>query len=240
MRASRVLVLVALAGCGKILGIEDIQDDLPDAGADAELDVVTPPDVDERTDAAPDAQLDATGPDARLDAPAEAAPDAPRDVASDASVGILGPCLGPVNVVYFDGDSTDYIHPGIATITAATWTTTAAPSGSTQPYTITVHLVPTQSAQGAYWDLEFSSQHLNQPLATMVYTNAERAPFATDGHPGLEITGDSRGCNTIGGAFQIEDLILAGSNVKSFTASFEQHCENGSAALRGCVHVTPP
>jgi hypothetical protein len=29
---------------------------------------------------------------------------------------------------------------------------------------------------------------------------------------------------------------MNGSSLQSFTATFEQHCEGGSAALRGCVH----
>ena len=38
------------------------------------------------------------------------------------------------------------------------------------------------------------------------------------------------------GKFQIEDLYVTGSGLKSFTATFEHHCEGLSSAVRGCVH----
>jgi hypothetical protein len=77
---------------------------------------------------------------------------------------------------------------------------------------------------------------LNKPLDAQVYSDAQRDPFEMPGHPGLSITGDGRGCNTLTGSFQIEDLTMTGATVTSFTATFEQHCEGGGAALRGCVH----
>jgi len=38
------------------------------------------------------------------------------------------------------------------------------------------------------------------------FTNAERAPFVTGKAPGLDINGDGRGCNTLGGRFAIKTL----------------------------------
>jgi hypothetical protein len=161
------------------------------------------------------------------------APEAASDAMTDA--GYLGPCLVANNVLFLDGDPGDYIHPGIATITMAAWTPTASPS--TMADTVSVHLVPTDPSQGLWWDADFSSHHLGQPLMVQTYLNAQRLPFAQPGSPGLEVTGDGRGCNTLTGSFTVYDVQTANGQVISFTASFEQHCEGGSAALRGCVHV---
>jgi hypothetical protein len=152
-----------------------------------------------------------------------------------AGVGDPTPCLGGGNVLFFNGDSGDYIHPGIVTITAATWMPMTSPAGDL-PSDVTINVTPTASAQGLWWNLDFSSAKLSAPLAVQVYDNAERAAFAEVGHPGLDIGGDGRGCNMITGQFQIEDLSLQGGTLKSFTATFEQHCEGATAALHGCVH----
>jgi hypothetical protein len=143
-------------------------------------------------------------------------------------VGSTAACLGGGNVIFYDGN--DWVYNGTETISQGAWSI----SGSTSD--ITVHVTPSSSSQGYWWDLEFSSRELNQPLMAQVYNNAERAPFASPGHPGIDIGGDGRGCNTITGRFQIEDLTMSGSTIQSFTATFEQHCEGGQAVLRGCVH----
>lgn len=167
------------------------------------------------------------------DAPADVVPPPPQTDAGD-----VVPCLVDHDILYLDGDSTDYIHPGTATITNATWTPSTSPSGSAQPYTVSIHLVPTDQSQGLWWDADFSSQQLNQPLAVQSYPDAQRLPFATSGHPGLEVTGDGRGCNTITGSFVVYQIdVDASGTLHAFTASFVQHCESGTAALRGCVHV---
>lgn len=154
----------------------------------------------------------------------------PLTLQAPAGVGSDTPCLAGGNVLFFDGDTGDYIHPGTATITNATWQPTASSTD------VRLWVTPSDSQQGLWWDLEFSSAQLGQPLAQQVYQDAQRAPFASPGHPGIDIGGDGRGCNTITGKFQIEDLQLNGSTLSSFTATFEQHCEGGTAALRGCVH----
>ena len=146
-------------------------------------------------------------------------------------VGSTAPCLGGGNVIFFDGDAGDYIHKGTDTIKLGTWR--ASPVSTD---TITIHVDPSDPKQGLWWDLEFSSRAIPAKLAPQVYEGAERAPFASPGHPGIDLGGDGRGCNTISGRFQIETLEFSGSALKAFTATFEQHCEGGSAALRGCVH----
>ena len=82
----------------------------------------------------------------------------------------------------------------------------------------------------------FGTEKLGAPLAVGKYDNAERAPFATPGHPGLDVSGDGRGCNKIQGSFEVFAISWSVSILKSFTATFEQHCDGIKPALRGCVH----
>jgi len=71
------------------------------------------------------------------------------------------------------------------------------------------------------------------------FTNAERAPFVTGRAPGIDINGDGRGCNTLGGRFEITTLTWASAGtVAVMDVLFEQHCEGMRPALRGEVWVT--
>src|SRR3954467_5579962 len=157
----------------------------------------------------------------------------PLPLQAPAGVGSTAPCLGGGNVVFFDGDVGDFIHSGTDTVTDGIWRASASSTD------VAIHVDPTHQAQGLWWDMNFSTSQLGQAIATQVYLNAERWPFAAPGHPGLDVSGDGRGCNVLTGKFQVEDLQLSGSTLTSFTATFEQHCEAGTPALRGCVHYGP-
>jgi hypothetical protein len=147
-------------------------------------------------------------------------------------VGSPAPCLVGGNVLYFNGDASNYIFKGMQTVTKATWQPTVS---STQVH---IHLTPSDTTtQGLWWDLYFDSSKLGMPLMTQVYKDAMRWPFQTDGHPGLDVSGDGRGCNMVTGRFEIQDLVMSNGALTKFTATFEHHCEGLAAALRGCVHI---
>lgn len=84
------------------------------------------------------------------------------------------------------------------------------------------------SLQNIGWSLTFSTDKLGQNLALGFYDKAERAVFASMGHPGLDVGGDGRGCDTITGNFTILDLNIDYSGktpkVISFAAQFQQIC----------------
>ncbi|WP_086821255.1 hypothetical protein [Allokutzneria sp. NRRL B-24872] len=92
------------------------------------------------------------------------------------------------------------------------------------------------SGQRDGWNVEFAPPK-GQRLAVGTYTNAKRYPF-NDGSPGLNVSGNGRGCNELSGSFTITELVTdAGGKVKAFAATYEQFCERGTAALRGTVHA---
>jgi hypothetical protein len=149
---------------------------------------------------------------------------------ADAPTGSAAFCLTGGNILHLDGDPGDYVHPGTETLSTGDWSASVDPYGN--PDTVHVNLVDFPT----FWNTAFSSEATGAPLAVQLYDDAERWPFESDGHPGLEVFGDGRGCNTLSGRFEILDLVVDGASLLSFTATFEQHCETGSAALEGCVH----
>lgn len=78
-----------------------------------------------------------------------------------------------------------------------------------------------------YANLHFSTKELSVPMVVgQTYLNAERASFATPGHPGLDVTYDHRGCNEISGSFKVNQLSFKGGALNIFGVSFSQSCDN--------------
>jgi hypothetical protein len=87
---------------------------------------------------------------------------------------------------------------------------------------------------GTFIVFAVGTNQLGRNLAPGTYPNAERAPFATLGHPGLDVAMDGRGCNTLAGNFVIRDVNFApGPVLERLDMDFEQHCEGATPALRG-------
>jgi hypothetical protein len=147
------------------------------------------------------------------------------------SAGVYSPasCLVGGNAMFFDGNG--YIYDGTLAVTDGEWSVQQA-SGDH----LSIHLEPTGQENGSWWDFEFTSRELDIPLMPGVYEMAERYPFESPGRPGMDVTGDGRGCNTITGRFQVHEYERTGAAIESVTVSFEQYCD-GSGVLFGCVHV---
>ena len=89
-----------------------------------------------------------------------------------------------------------------------------------------------------YAMLFFGTHQLGMAIQPGLYLDAERAPFATPGHPGLDISFQHRGSNTLTGWFRIIEATffldpVAGLQVATFQAEFEQHSEGAVPALFG-------
>jgi hypothetical protein len=150
-------------------------------------------------------------------------------------VGSTAACLTGGNVLFLDGDVGDPVHVGIDSITLGLWTGTHLGGGA--PNRVDVAVQPTDSSQGTLWTATFSTEELGLAMTAQVYDNAERVDFAAPGHAGMEVIDAGATCNTLTGRFQVHDLTISGgTTVTDFTATFEQHCDGGTPALRGCVH----
>jgi hypothetical protein len=98
----------------------------------------------------------------------------------------------------------------------------------------------TGGADNTFALLFFGTDALGIPIGPGFFLDAERADFASPGHPGLDISFQNRGCNTVAGSFTIHAVSFSdraetatGSSIETFSASFEQHCEGAAPALRG-------
>lgn len=93
---------------------------------------------------------------------------------------------------------------------------------------------------GNFWHLHMAAP-VGQQLVPGVYEGATRWPFQATTEPGLDFTGDGRGCNTSTGRFEVLEAVYGPLGyVERFHATFEQHCEGAPPALFGEVQIVNP
>jgi hypothetical protein len=102
------------------------------------------------------------------------------------------------------------------------------------PYSVSFGELRTGDA--GTWSISISSDEVGSPLAPATYEDTQRYPFETFPYPGLDVSGDGRGCNMSKGTFAVEEITWQGSTLASLTLTFEQHCEDATPAARGCFH----
>ena len=91
------------------------------------------------------------------------------------------------------------------------------------------------SQPGVSWTLDFQAPYSGR-LMPGIYTGATRYPSQTTGVPGLEISGEGRGSNTLTGQFTVTQAVYdTAGNLVSFAASFVQYSDGSTAALTGQV-----
>jgi len=95
----------------------------------------------------------------------------------------------------------------------------------------------TGGPDNTFADLTFATNQLGIPIQPGVYLNAQRAIVAAPGQPGLDISFQNRGCNTLTGNFAVQtaQFKAGGTAIDRFAASFEQHCEGIIPALFGTI-----
>ncbi|WHT18747.1 hypothetical protein N8J89_37525 [Crossiella sp. CA-258035] len=130
----------------------------------------------------------------------------------------------------FASDPGDYIGGGV----------TKAYSGSTTVFTmggtVANGLSLGVSGQRDGWHVELAAPR-GESLKVGKYLDAQRSAFREDGHPGIDIGGNGRGCNKISGSFEITELVTnPDGTVKALAATVEQHCEGGTPALRATIN----
>lgn len=161
---------------------------------------------------------------ASLGAPAFGAPVARLTLQSEPGDAIGGG--QSFDIVYTQATSPDFFSA-----------TASRPVGGAPSYVS--FLVGSPTAQpNTFAILDFSTEQLQVPLAPGTYPGAQRAAFAATGHPGLDVSFQNRGCNTITGSFTVTEVAMTpGSGgsfvVERFAASFEQLCEGSTGLLRG-------
>lgn len=98
--------------------------------------------------------------------------------------------------------------------------------------------VTARAVDWSWWWYLYLKAPDSTPLMPGTYLDARRWPFQPAGHPGLSFWGDGRGCNTLTGRFTVEDVTFGpGPTVERLDATFVQHCEGASPALRGRIRI---
>jgi len=87
-----------------------------------------------------------------------------------------------------------------------------------------------------WWYGEFQLPNTTSRWQPGTYANAQRYPFNDPAHPGIDWTGEGRGCNTETGSFTVDSVTYAADSLKQVHLTFEQHCEGGTPALHGTIH----
>lgn len=90
---------------------------------------------------------------------------------------------------------------------------------------------------GHYWYFDFAAPTYDPVTNTNngnrldvgLYDNATRFPFNSPTRPGLSVSGNGRGNNTLGGWFYVWEVIYGtGNDITSFAADFRQYDESPS------------
>ncbi|WP_417908504.1 hypothetical protein [Candidatus Electronema sp. PJ] len=146
---------------------------------------------------------------------------------------LASPVYAGENILYYRSETGDYIGQGKEkTYTDADLTFSASKNYDNG---VTVSMENFTDTPFLWWDANFAAPG-DVLLQVGVYENATRFPFQASNVPGLDFSGDGRGCNELTGRFEVKEIVYgAGDTITSFAADFEQHCEGGEAALYGSV-----
>jgi len=158
-------------------------------------------------------------------------------------VGMLGLAAAPVAAqqpleasLSFVSDQGDYIGAGQSrsfTLDTASFTSRSGQDGGY--FGVTVF-----PFDGGFWFLDIAAPQGAQ-LVPGAYEGAVRYPFQGPGQPGLSLSGDGRGCNTLTGRVEVLEATFGPNGfIERFHATFEQHCEGAAAALFGEVQIVNP
>jgi len=124
----------------------------------------------------------------------------------------------------------------IAGSTARIWRTGSGSVNLSGAVNRTVAVNVSGGASGQSYQLWFAAPP-GETLKPGSYVDAQRAPFRTAGHPGIDVFGDGRGCNTETGRFTVLD---APADLSRLWLVYEQHCEGGEPATFGEVRIGEP
>jgi len=153
-----------------------------------------------------------------------------------AGISVAGLVTASSGSLTLQSDTGDFVGQG----TAAAFSTPADTflvNGNGNAMRVDVHPA---DYPNEFWQLELAAPAGRQ-LTPGTYANAARWPFQPTTQPGLQVFGDGRGCNTLNGSFTVLSASYGPYGYPiNFDATFEQHCEGFTPALRGEVKVSNP
>lgn len=117
-------------------------------------------------------------------------------------------------------------------------------AGSAFKYSTNYHngITVAITSSNTWWTLSLAAPG-NAQIQPGIYEQAARFPFQAADKPGLDFSGNGRGCNSLTGKFKVSKVTYeADGTLSSLSATFEQHCEGNVAALHGAINynLVPP
>jgi hypothetical protein len=147
---------------------------------------------------------------------------------------LLSPSVGSAADLFFlQGDNGDYIA-GNSVYFYTGATASFVPNSSQGGGGRNIDVGPSTTS----WYLAFEAPGRTR-VVPGVYEDAARFPFQAFTQPGLDVSGDGRGCNTLTGRFVVIEAEYASSDkwapFTRLAVDFEQHCEGGAPIARGAI-----
>jgi hypothetical protein len=128
----------------------------------------------------------------------------------------------------------DYIGQGQSETFTPSADVTVTVSGNQTHLSVDAH----SADYSSWWSVGLSagSGHTLEPGT---YPGAERDSFKTGRSPGLDASGDGRGCNEVYGSFTVNQIGFDASGALNLAdVTFVQHCESStSPAFKGTIHL---
>ena len=141
---------------------------------------------------------------------------------------LFSPAYGETGTLHYESEPGDYIGQG------ETHTYTEA-DGTFTIFRTFDNGVNVNFQNGEWWYLNFAAPFAAE-LTTGFYPDAQRHPFQDADRPGLDFSGDGRGCNMLTGEFTVSDMVWDWFKIpRRFSATLEQHCEGADPALYGSI-----
>jgi hypothetical protein len=134
--------------------------------------------------------------------------------------------LAGQNVLYYQSQPGDFVGLGAeATFIGTDGTFNTLPAS---PDTARVRFFTPNFTH--FWDLIIFSPS-NTVLQPGAYEDAQSFPSVA--HPGLNFTGEGRGCNTLTGRFDVLEIVRdANGVIIQLAVNFEQHCTDSNNAIQ--------
>lgn len=144
----------------------------------------------------------------------------------------LPPSSRAATAVLLDSDSGDYVGAGQQYRFEAPAGTVAVIGATTTQVSLAVN------QGGDYFSLDFEAPEGSTLSTPGSFAGAVRYPFNAPKIPGLSVTGNSRGCNTVTGWFEVREAIFTtAGQLARMAIDFRQNCEGGASALYGAVRI---
>jgi len=144
------------------------------------------------------------------------------------SIGLFVPICVSADQLYMLSQPGDYIGQGQVTDIDTTTHTFSAQKNYDNGVSIRVN-------GSTWWYLDFAAPG-EVELTQGIYEGAVRWPFQSITQPGLSVSGNGRGCNTLTGQFTVHEVSYnSDGTIGQFAADFEQHCSGAEPGLFGAI-----